>query len=74
MSDLFDYAHSGNPTTNLSPAAAGGVSLADAYQAMEIRNHAERAIRAAGRNASPEFLRAIAAEIVAQANTRGAAR
>lgn len=63
MTDLFDYAHTGKPQTDLSPA--------DAYQAMEVRNHAERTIRAAGRKASPDFLRAIAAEIVAQANARG---
>jgi hypothetical protein len=67
MTDLFDYyAPTGKTQTDLSPA--------DAYQAMEVRNHAERAIRAAGRNASPDFLKAIAAEIVAQANTTGAAR
>lgn len=56
-----------NPKEQLSQAAS-------AYQAMEVRNHAERTIRAAGRSASPDFLKAIAAEIVAQANAKGAAR
>lgn len=45
-----------------------------AYLDLEARSHAERVVRAAGRSASPEFLKAIAYELISLASAKGGAR
>ncbi|MHA6690552.1 hypothetical protein [Devosia sp. A449] len=68
MTDLLDNAGGENSAQHHQNDAH------KAYQDLQIQQLAERVIHQAGRSATPDFLKAVAYQVIALANAKGGAR